>query len=60
LTFIQQLGRRRLEHFKVNGIETEIIRASSSEQTLNVGDDCFIDFNEEKILLFDRESGKII
>jgi len=60
LTFIQQLGRRRLEHFKLNGIETEIIRASSSEQTLNVGDDCFIDFNEEKILLFDRESGKII
>ncbi len=60
LTFIQPLGRRRLEHFKIIGNGAEIIRASSSDQTLNVGDECFIDFNEEKILLFDKENGKII
>ncbi|MGC8547204.1 MAG: ABC transporter ATP-binding protein [Thermoplasmata archaeon] len=60
LTFIQPLGRRRLEHFKINSTGAEIIRASSSDQTLNIGDECFIDFNEEKILLFDKENGKII
>lgn len=60
ITFIQPLGRRRLEHFKINASGAEIIRASSAEQTLNVGDDCFLDFNREKILLFDKEKGNII
>ncbi|MCL4413002.1 MAG: ABC transporter ATP-binding protein [Candidatus Thermoplasmatota archaeon] len=60
ITFIQPLGRRRLEHFKIAANGTELIRASSAEQTLNVGDECFIDFNNEKILLFNKENGKII
>jgi len=60
LTFIQPLGRRRLEHFKINSTGTEVIRASSSDQTLNIGDNCFIDFSEEKVLLFDKDNGKII
>jgi len=60
LTFIQPLGRRRLEHFKINSTGMEVIRATSSDQTLSIGDNCFIDFNEEKVLLFDKENGKII
>ncbi len=60
LTFIQPLGRRRLEHYTLTDAGIEIIRASSLEQNLNVGDNCFISFNEEKLLLFDKESGKII
>ncbi len=60
ITFIQPLGRRRLEHFKITSDGTELIRASSEEQTLSVGDNCFIDFNHEKILLFDKDNGKII
>ncbi len=60
LTFVQPLGRRRLEHYTLTDVGIEIIRASSLEQNLNIGDNCFISFNEEKLLLFDKESGKII
>lgn len=59
LYFEQVLGSRYIQHFKLDGLDKDVLSVSTHAQYKD-GEQYYITFTEGKIFLFDKETGKRI